>query len=530
VALAGLATLFAAPNGLAAQTEALHSIKFYVHHSLVGEQGTFPDLTSWTEFIDGTLLRQATIALEGTQGPHADDAPCCTRIERSGELETFDPEPSQFDVIQFQGQYDALEALHEGTGNRAYIVPDLRFCNGSMAMTIIGCAELPGDFLVVDVDNLDGLGLAIAHERGHNASLLHPGDRDPVEVADPCDLMAPTVGGGCLSTVECATYSAAGPAAGESCPCHGNAPGDASRPNGSACSDDSGCGVCSGGLCGACFSEAGVRLIASGGVEDPTSAAPDDFIEMSAFSGGWEQGAPISSEIEGLAYDPVHDVVYGVRPEQPPCLNCATELVTIDPDTGAVASVVGSLGGSFEPVTALAYDPSSDVLYATQVIEDSTTLLSIDPSDGSATELGPLDILVAGGVQGLAFDSILGILFGSAGTGLKAINPLNCSPTCSTFPVEEGSSRFVNPSALAFDPISGKLFRTGFGTRSVFHSLDPSTGEVEFLVGVKSFTPGGLAALPVPEPPRSSLVVVAVAVVGILSLRSPGRPTRRLHR
>ena len=126
---------------------------------------------------------------------------------------------------------------------------------------------------------------------------------------------------------------------------------------------------------------------------------------------------------------------------------------------------------------------------------------------------------MAGGVQGLAYDAILGILFGSTATGLKAIDVTSCSPTCPSFPVEEGSSRVVNPSALAFDPVSGKLFRTGFGTQSVFHSLDTSTGEIELLMGVKSFTPGGLAVVPAPEPSRAVLVLTALVVLAFLKAR-----------
>ena len=83
----------------------------------------------------------------------------------------------------------------------------------------------------------------------------------------------------------------------------------------------------------------------------------------------------------------------------------ASTLVSLDPATGA-ATAIGLIG--FERVSALAFDPTTGVLYGTGERSDGSdisVLLSVDTTTGAGTEIGP---------TGLEFFTN-GIVFGDAG-------------------------------------------------------------------------------------------------------------------
>ena len=150
-------------------------------------------------------------------------------------------------------------------GSRGFLVDSITYCGGPSPSSI-GCAQTPACdgnanddpnlWLVVTMDASDSglLGGVVAHERGHNACLVH------VNV-DECQIMRPAAGGACLSAGECANFQAGRTTTGGTCTCHD----DASPPaaDGATCSGVAG-GVCSGAICGDPMSDAGVALLEAG--------------------------------------------------------------------------------------------------------------------------------------------------------------------------------------------------------------------------------------------------------------------------
>ncbi len=84
---------------------------------------------------------------------------------------------------------------------------------------------------------------------------------------------------------------------------------------------------------------------------------------------------PTAQELRGLAYDPVHQILYGVDP---------TRLFVLDPTTG-VATLIGSLGiEDYRP--GLAYDGDGQVLYLNA--GEGHQLYSVSVTTGLATLIG----------------------------------------------------------------------------------------------------------------------------------------------
>jgi hypothetical protein len=427
-----------------------------------------------------------------------------------------------------------------------------------MSVGIRGCADVPplagppASFLVVALEAEDAsfFPSLIAHERGHNTGLVHVAN-------NPCELMAASSGGGCLSTPECQAYAADGDSAGNPCPCLDDVLTNPPVADGEICTDVVlGPGRCSGALCRSDAEGGGTLLLAAGGLTQNafTSAEDgvrDDAFSQSAVTGNWTVVTqPIAGgdvEITGLAYDAGRDVVFGIQ-----AANGDDLLIRLDPLTGSKLGNVGTLDCSSDPdecddVISLAYDPGNDRLLAIQSKEidmgfnevgpcDSqetmafcnATLLSIDPDDASVSVIGDFQQLTLGGVQGLAYDSANGTLYGSNSAGLFSYETV-CTGgggfCLATGPLDANLSGFGTvrrPGALAYDPISQRLYREGATlNRSEFDVIDPVPGDPNSVlvlreIGIDPFTPGGLAAVFIPEPGRGLLRVAALAALGLL--------------
>jgi DNA-binding beta-propeller fold protein YncE len=284
-------------------------------------------------------------------------------------------------------------------------------------------------------------------------------------------------------------------------------------------------GQCSGGLCGELDSDAAVALFAAGGPEAAEGATTDDALLLSGLPGGWVELAAIGNGTAptGLEYATLRGVLYAVNP-----LAGDDELITIDPDTGARASTIGTLSGK-QQVIALAFDPgdtdaeSDDRLLALDRVGSFEDLFEIDPDDASLNDLGGLNLGVTGGFQGLAYDSINDKLYASgfAGTGLYEID-LACPSFCFMSSVP-GLSVARRVSSLAFSEETGRLYLVGSqtGPRTLYDSIDATTLEALPTIGIDDYTPGGLAAIPVPEPnARLMLSVGALALAALARSRT----------
>ena len=141
---------------------------------------------------------------------------------------------------------------------------------------------------------------------------------------------------------------------------------------------------------------------------------------------------------------------------------------TLDIQTG-VFSVIGTPGNHFEDITTLAGQP----LLAT---DNATHLLSINPSNGSVTQIATM----GSGVGGVKFRSD-GTLFGYSASQIFTVNASTGSLTL------VGSIGFTSVGLdLSFDQ-SGRLFlESSNGTTSSLYSINQSTG-LATLIGATGF-------------------------------------------
>lgn len=530
--LALLAGLAAAP-ATAAPAADLHEIKWFVHVDLI--DGTH-DLAYYEDVLDAALA-DARDLLEGSQGPV--DRVCCTRLLKEEHspgvtLATFGSPGDGLDVVDAGDT--ALIAALGGSGSRGFLVDSIDDCGGSPA---IGCASLPACgggpdddptyelIVTLDAEDSGVLGLVIAHERGHNACLVHT-------TANSCDLMRAEVSGGCLSTAECADYGDARQTSGDQCACHADVSAGADpEPIDDAipCADGAGSGVCSGGVCSASV-DAGVTLFAAGGAGAESGVPAEDALRLSGLPGGFRAVGGLAGEVRGLAWDPDAGVLYAI-------LDGGAgddALVTLDPDTGATSGSIGPVTGH-DQLTALAFDPgptagpSDDRLLALSSDGAFEDLIEIDPATAAPNLLAGLSAGVVGSFQGLAYDSLNHALYASGFSidGLWEIDLASCGNPgfCETTEVTGiGITRM--DSSLAYSRDSASLYQVGrqTGPRIVFDRIDADTLVPRAPIGIDAYTPGGLAALPAPEPAVGAMATAGGLLVVALARRRARRRAR----
>jgi len=503
-----------AGGAAAAPAQSHHDITWYVHEDLI-DVGSGLTLAYYQALIESSLV-DADILLIGTQGPT--DTPCCVGMD-AVTVTTFSG--AGLDVIETDLE---LAAVLDGPAG-GYLVQSVWFCGGTFSTSIIGCGRVPGNTFIVslDAENSDILAATMAHERGHNAGLSHVFN-------NPCELMAGSLGGGCLSIGECQSYITKADSTSGSCSCLDDALGNPPVADASACTGGFGIGLCSGAICGESSGPAGARLLAAGGTENADTAITDDALHQSPLAGGWSNLGAIGTGIEptGMAYDGSRDVVFAVTPQGVG----NDKLVTLDPVTGTLTGTVATLG--YTGLTALAYDPTGDRLFGIQVDAEIfgspfsctsapvcvSLLLQIDPDTGSAFEMGELNtLIISHGVQGLAWDSNAGVLYGSTAAGLFSIG-LDCAGgACST--TSQIDNKFRRPSSLTYDPGTDTLYREGTrsSSRVNLEAIDPATGEVMAMIGVDGFTAGGLAIIPAPEPERWVMLASGLTLLAVVGRR-----------
>jgi len=515
-----------------APTTNLHELKWLVHVDMI-DDGAGRDLPFYEAIID-QAVDDAAILIEGDQGPA--DSPCCDVLTVLS-IGTFGTPGDGLDVPSSAADQTALDVIVVNLGGSvAFLVDSLSYCGGA-SPGAIGCAATPSCSgnpdddprlkLIVTMDAHETYGLlgeTLAHERGHNSCLLH------VTPGEQCLLMSPSAGGGCLTASDCTAFDNGRNNSGGTCACHDGSGG--AEDDGLACTERSVTGLCSGGLCGEVGSDASVQLMAAGGPEAAEGAATDDALLISGLSGGWVNLGPFgaSTAPTGLAYAPLRGVLYAVNP-----LPGDDELITLDPATGSRTGTIGTLAGK-EEVDVLAFDPgdtdeeSDDRLLALYRVGLYQDLFAIDPDDASVTYLGWLSHgIFEGFFLGLAFDSVNDKLYTTGfGVGLYEIDHTCPSWKCAVAAVP-GIGIFGVPrpaSSLAYSEETGRLYVSGSqaGPRSLFDSIDATSFETFPTIGIDDYTPGGLAAIPIPEPhPLILQLAGGLAVAGLARCRRLGR-------
>jgi hypothetical protein len=325
--------------------------------------------------------------------------------------------------------------------------------------------------------------------------------------------------GGCLDAAQCAAYSAARQSTGGVCACHD---GPLQEVDGLACVDASLVGLCSGGLCGAPDSDASLVLMAGGGPESALGGVPNDPLRLSGLTGGWTDRGYVH-EVKGMEYDPDAGVLYAVEDATGDDL-----LVVLDRTNGNLLATIGPIVGA-EDVIGLAFDPGptpapgDDRLLALSSVGGFEDLLAVDPATAAPTFLGSLAIGVTNGFRGLAYDDLHGRLYASgfAGSGLFEIDMASCPFFCDVLEVT-GVMLPREASALAFSRVTGALYLVGSNAWGSFYDrIDTNSLLLAApTLGIDAFTPGGLAAIPVPEPdPRLALAAGAALLAGLARRR-----------
>jgi len=513
----------------------LHALTWHVHVDLV-DPAAGRGIDFWQAVIDSAIA-SANGLVEGGQGPF--DTPCCTRLARSAEVVAFGSPGDGLDVLD-SGAEQTLLNNSGAPGSNAYLIDSITHCGGP-APGSIGCAELPGCsgngnddpnlWMAVTVDAFDDGTLAsvIAHERGHNACLVHV-------AAAACQIMQASVftpgNGGCLAASECASYRAGRTvtASGLECGCLDDLGG--SVPDGGICAEAVG-GVCSGGLCGSSSGDAGVRLIAAADPGSALGGPPDDALSVSALKGDWRvlgAFAATGEDIRGLAFARDSGVLYGVVPGLGD-----DAIVTLDPETGAILQIVGTIANGTDEIISMAYDPgatsapSDDRLIVLEASSSDGELRWIDPASPSqASLLGTLPFSPASEFRGLAYDSLNGWLYSATAFdfALFRTDLSSCPPSpCNTQQLSTPGLSRSDPS-LAFSPETGRLYLLGTafgGARTFYDVIDPATGASLETVSLDVFAPAGLAA--VPEPGVAVGLGLGSAALSLLGRRRRPPPT-----
>jgi hypothetical protein len=180
--------------------------------------------------------------------------------------------------------------------------------------------------------------------------------------------------------------------------------------------------------------------------------------------------------VRALAYDSSTDTLYaadGTMPDE--------QLITINRATGE-ATAAGSLG--FNGIQGMAYDSLNDILYGIDTLS-ADRLLTINRSTGAGTVIGRLSPVA--GVSGLTYDSatdtLLGIGFdgGSTGDRLFIVDRSTAGVT------EIGETGITNARGLAYDALTNTLYASDHSPNYQLATIDRSTG-VGAAVG--SFGPG----------------------------------------
>jgi hypothetical protein len=517
--------LFGPSTARAVDDVDLHDINWYIHVDLVT---VTEDLAYWQDLLDEQLVR-ANALIEGGQGPV--DEPCCARLGSSASLVTFGTPGDGYDMLDATNQPSDLNGLFGGPGSNAFLVDSLSYC-GDPAPGSVGCGIQPGCsgngnddpdlWIAVTLDALDSktLPLVIAHERGHNACLIHVSE-------NACQIMQGSITnpgmGGCFTATECADYrdGRTTTSSGLECSCHATAGG--LEPDGTACIDFT-FGTCSGGLCGDVGSDAVVRLVASAHPGSAAIPAPDHAVAISALSGDWidlGQITPMADDIRGMAYARDSMTLFGVIPT-----SGNDSIVTIDAGTGELIATVGSLSNGTAELISMAYHPGSTSSPGDDrliMIEAGAggTVVWVDPASPSVrNEYGFMSLGPASAFQGLAYDSIQERLFSSTTffpDNLYEIDITSCpGEFCTVSEVVTADLFPVLDPSLAFAPETGMLYQIGtsfMGSRTFYNVIDPTNGASAQTLSLDEMTPGGLGALPVAEPGALFGSLVALASV-----------------
>lgn len=183
--------------------------------------------------------------------------------------------------------------------------------------------------------------------------------------------------------------------------------------------------------------------------------------------------------------------------------NTNFRLVTLDPDTGGVSSVIGAYGGNTEFIEGMSFRPSDGQLFGIDVLLNE--LVTINSSTGEVTSVGSFGEIHR--FAGLSFvgSTLYAVDFGDG--GLYEINQSTGQASIIGFgePGQNGG-----PLGLATDPTNGSLFTAEWrgGANMTLATISTANGSrthVGTMIGAPQIE--GLS-FAVPEPTTLMLLLV----------------------
>lgn len=209
----------------------------------------------------------------------------------------------------------------------------------------------------------------------------------------------------------------------------------------------------------------GLAYDANSGTLFATDGTTNELISLNVLSASSTPIGPIGfSSVEGLAYDPVGGVLYGINTD---VAGKNPVIITIDPATGAGTPLPN--GVLFEDMrTGLMFDSNANKLFALNYLG----LLDVDTVSGIGSSVGQLG---AGEFPGLAYDrntgTMYGVVYDSDDNKLVKVNPGNGTVT----PIAGIAGAQID--GLAYDPGANVLYGVSMLSKEVL-TINVSTGVV----------------------------------------------------
>lgn len=185
------------------------------------------------------------------------------------------------------------------------------------------------------------------------------------------------------------------------------------------------------------------------------------LLTINTNSGTASETVSLADTVNGLAFDANTNTLYGVF-EEP----ASEVLVTINPSTGA-STVIGPLG--FTNVEGLAFDPNTNTLYALEADNGNDTLLTVNTTTGAGMAVGAVG--GASFIRSLAFDPNTNTLYGLREDTPDQLITINTATGAGT---DVGPLGFSANESLAFDPNTNTLYAVDFN--DTLYTINTSTG------------------------------------------------------
>jgi hypothetical protein len=212
------------------------------------------------------------------------------------------------------------------------------------------------------------------------------------------------------------------------------------------------------------------------------------------------------SPMNGLAWDPNAQVLYGINPG-------AKALFTLNPYTGAATRI--SPIGTFNNVNGLAFDPVNNILYASE--NTNNLLMRVNTTTGLPTNIGAIQ--GAQEVEGLAFDPATQTLFGVSDINNRVFRINTSTAAASPLPTLLADSQSWR--GLEFDPATSRLYASTSNSSggADLYWINPTTGASTFIGNA-----GGDSAI------QGLAIIPAAPSTALLGIGAMGLATARRRR